>query len=807
MHKPNQPPHTFRIPVVGAILDAWSALRRLFDPTEWTARLLRLPTFERPNEPGLVLIQIDGLSQHELQLALDRGEMPQLKRLLTRERYRIHSMYSGLPSTTAGVQGELFYGRRVAVPAFAFGDRTNGKVIEMLSPERVEQVERELASNNAGLPQGGSSYCNVYTGGALESHFSVATLGWNGMFSNMHPCSLLLAPVLHFLGVLRIVAKLVWESLLISFDLLRGLVGNLPLKREWQRVASRLVVGVVLEELMTMAAKVDLVRGLPIVQFNFLSYDECGHLRGPDSPMAHRALSRIDAELARVWRAADRAHSRHYAVWIYSDHGQERTTPYDELASRTFAEAVGPAFGLNRSQVSVDRADPVRTRTHYLRRRRASSVETEQPAAPTSKLLVAAIGPVAHLYLPQEITDAEVRRGCRSLATEHQVPMVLRRRDDGKLDVWTSDGEWQWPRDAAHLMGADHPFAAALIDDLPALCAHRHAGDVVALGRRAGVAPISFVLELGAHGGAGPRETGAFAILPVDAPVFAEEQTFLRPNDLRLGALRMLGRGESTVRKRAPRLPTKTLRFVTYNVHSCAGLDGRISPERIARVLAQCDADVIALQELDVMKQRTGRLDQTAEIARRLESEYQLFHPAISVADERYGDAILSRLPLRLVRAGSLPGAHLKPRLERRGAIWASVDWDGREVQVVNTHLGLHGPERSLQVDTLLGPEWLGHPECRDPVVFCGDWNMTPGSKPLRRIATQLRDCQCFDPGRRPRNTWFAPFPLARIDHLFVRGPIEIAGSEVLRTRLTAVASDHLPLIADIRWSESDEPS
>src|SRR5690606_38620944 len=137
--------------------------------------------------------------------------------------------------------------------------------------------------------------------------------------------------------------------------------------------------------------------------------------------------------------------------------------------------------------------------------------------------------------------------------------------------------------------------------DLIRLCEHPDAGDVVALGWCAGRAPLSFVRECGGRGGMGPRETGAFALLPREAPVFPAEQAFLRPRDLRDGVRRWLARAEGPKPKTFGRLPAKSLRIVTYNVHSCVGLDGRLSPARIARVLARCDADVIAIQELDVL--------------------------------------------------------------------------------------------------------------------------------------------------------------------------------------------------------------
>ena len=165
------------------------------------------------------------------------------------------------------------------------------------------------------------------------------------------------------------------------------------------------------------------------------------------------------------------------------------------------------------------------------------------------------------------------------------------------------------------------------------------------------------------------------------------------------------------------------MRVMTYNVHRCVGIDGRLSPARIARIIAQHQPDFVALQELDAGRPRTGGIDQAHEIARHLEMAYH-FHPTIVVEEERYGNAILSRLPMRLVKRAVLPGSGWGR--EPRGAIWVSLEADGPAIQVINTHLGLSRRERLTQADALLGPDWLGHPDCRGPKILLGDLNAGP---------------------------------------------------------------------------------
>jgi endonuclease/exonuclease/phosphatase family metal-dependent hydrolase len=131
--------------------------------------------------------------------------------------------------------------------------------------------------------------------------------------------------------------------------------------------------------------------------------------------------------------------------------------------------------------------------------------------------------------------------------------------------------------------------------------------------------------------------------------------------------------------------------------------------------------------------------------------------------------------------------------------LWASIEVGGVNLQVINTHLGLVARERRAQVDALLGPEWLGHPDCRDPMILVGDLNALPRSPTYRRFARRLGDAQCALRARRPRGTYPVSLPLLRIDHVFVGDAIEVLNVEVLRTPLTRIASDHLPLVVDLR--------
>lgn len=238
------------------------------------------------------------------------------------------------------------------------------------------------------------------------------------------------------------------------------------------------------------------------------------------------------------------------------------------------------------------------------------------------------------------------------------------------------------------------------------------------------------------------------------------------------------------------------IRIVTYNVHRCLGVDGMLSPKRIASVIASREPDIVALQEVDVGRARTGGIDQAHAIADALNMTLH-FHSVLQVVEEKYGDAILTTRPSELVRAAMLPGRSRIRRLEPRGALWVSIDFEGTRLQVINTHLGLTRRERRLQVDALLGPTWTGHPECTDPFILLGDFNAVPRGRTYRRLNARLADAQLAAGRRRALPTFPTRLPVLRLDHVFVSRSVAVRKVEVLRTSLTRVASDHLPLVVD----------
>lgn len=236
------------------------------------------------------------------------------------------------------------------------------------------------------------------------------------------------------------------------------------------------------------------------------------------------------------------------------------------------------------------------------------------------------------------------------------------------------------------------------------------------------------------------------------------------------------------------------LRVVTYNVHSCVNRRGRACPDTTLAAIKPLRPDVVALQETDAGMPRTQYQDQPRLLAEGLEMEYA-FHPTVHHSIGQYGLALLSKYDAYQISSGFLPLLPLG-RFERRGVMHMTLDLPVGRIHIFNTHLSLFTLERRLQMKFLMEDQWLGSLGASDPVVFCGDLNAGPRSAVYRRLARRLTDVQSFCPP--PKATYSSRRPVFRIDHLFISEHFKPLRTHVPRDETTRLASDHLPLCAEL---------
>ncbi|MGH7354809.1 MAG: endonuclease/exonuclease/phosphatase family protein [Candidatus Rokuibacteriota bacterium] len=225
---------------------------------------------------------------------------------------------------------------------------------------------------------------------------------------------------------------------------------------------------------------------------------------------------------------------------------------------------------------------------------------------------------------------------------------------------------------------------------------------------------------------------------------------------------------------------------VSYNIHRGVGLDLRLDLDRIAAIITETRADVVALQE--VVRDPGGmHTDQAESLAQALGMTL-VMGDARAWGEGTYGNAVLTRLPvLGTARCDLSHGAR-----EPRGALRVDVAAGDRPVRVFNAHFGLAFRERRAQVE-LLG-RFLCAGGGGGPRVLLGDFNEWHPGPVTRRLRREFRS-----PRRRLRRTHPAPFPLFKLDRIYWDAELEADELRVHQSRLARVASDHLPVVAHLR--------
>jgi len=519
-----------------------------------------------------LIVQIDGLSYRRLLMAFDRGLMPGLRRLARGESHRLVSLYSGVPSTTPAVQAALMYGAEQAVPGFAYFDRGRGVPRHLLDPVTADDTQRRIADAGEPLLRRGAAYCDVYTGGATGGRFCVSAFAEprrsleRGVWYRTRTLGGYLGAAVRMLYMFGV--EVVREARLGTLP--RG--RHLPRRLHdlWERTLSC----VALRDNSRLGARSDLRLGVHPVHINFLGYDKLAHQYGPESRPAMAALEGIDRAIHSLLGPARRAGAE---VTVYSDHGQEATTPIKELAGAAFGEIVREATRAAARSLGLD----VEERRGL--GERGAGVGGSRAGAPLRDAISQNIGehllglsasparwggleamavesgPIAHVYLRRLIGESAADQTDWPRADEELPAAFARafiqrapcaaavwRGASGALRVVTPNWEASGAEEAAALFRGDHPFAERVLADVDRLLEHDHAGDVVLFGagfglsaaggraddepgdggggdggraeedarRESGCGGCSFAGEAGSHGGTGAEETHAFVVAP-----------------------------------------------------------------------------------------------------------------------------------------------------------------------------------------------------------------------------------------------------------------------------------------------------
>ena len=243
-------------------------------------------------------------------------------------------------------------------------------------------------------------------------------------------------------------------------------------------------------------------------------------------------------------------------------------------------------------------------------------------------------------------------------------------------------------------------------------------------------------------------------------------------------------------------------RVLSYNIHRAIGVDRRFRPERIVSIIDNYKADIVLLQEVDEGAPRSRELDLARELATDLGFPYRAVGHNVTLRKGRYGNATLSKYPILSERNIDLTIDLWKRRGCQHTAIaLKSAEDHGHHHQlrldVFNLHLGLSAGQRARQVELLARS---GEMTTLPPDAAClvgGDFNDWRSLLvPFLTGGMNFRSATDSATGRSLR-TYPSFFPRGPLDRIYYRGPLALLNAYRCRLRLSRLASDHLPIVAD----------
>ncbi len=231
----------------------------------------------------------------------------------------------------------------------------------------------------------------------------------------------------------------------------------------------------------------------------------------------------------------------------------------------------------------------------------------------------------------------------------------------------------------------------------------------------------------------------------------------------------------------APDLNPWPLTIATYNIHGAVGTDGVFMPDRVADVLCEIDADIIALQEVPL---GGAGMPNVLKILQNVTGFVGVEGYTFSVSGRRYGNAVLSRYPILATRKIDISFGSREPR----GALDADISCHGHPLRVIATHLGLRPAERHEQIRRLLQV----FDTDQMPVILMGDVNeWFVWGKSLRWLVSHFQAVPAPP-------TFPSRWPIFALDRIWIRPRHRLVHVDAHASPLARIASDHLPLIAHI---------
>ena len=495
--------------------------------------------------PGLLVVQIDGLSLPVLKHAIRGGRVPVLGGLVRDEGATLHPWVALLPPTTPASQAGILHGRNDGIAGFRWYEKSSNRLLVANHPDDAAEIVRRVSDGSGLLADNGASIGNLLTGDAPRSYLTMATIGEGKPHDDGRRLRGFLATSVNYLRLLVLMIGEMAKEL-YQAERQRGRSVEPRMPRGLQYAVERAVTNIALRTVSTAFVIEEMFRGAPTIYVDYTGYDAIAHHCGPERAEAMDALAGIDRAIGSLVKAA-RHTGRAYRLVVLSDHGQCLGATFSQRYGQPLEAIIAALLPGSMSVVgttdSVESAGIGRRIAAELSRGpgpgsllarllpgalRAFGGGAKQSAAAAPDVVVASSGNLAHVYFtsqPDRMTDATIEThyphvieglarhpGIGALMVRSASGQALVLGPQGRLDLAAAHPDGPGPLDAYGPRAAENLLH---LDGFP------NVGDLILLGAvdRVSDEVTGFEELVGSHGGLGGWQAEPFILCPETLPL------------------------------------------------------------------------------------------------------------------------------------------------------------------------------------------------------------------------------------------------------------------------------------------------
>ena len=506
-------------------------------------RRLTAREFGRPTEstPGLLVVQVDGLSLPVLQGAIRSGRAPVLGRLVRTGEATLHPWSALLPPTTPASQAGILHGNNEGIAGFRWYEKETGRLLVANHPEDATEMVRRVSDGRGLLADNGAGIGNLVTGDAPRTYLTMATIDEPASADDERRLRGFYVGTVNYIRLMVLMAGEVAKEI-YQAERQRGWSVEPRMHRDLHFALERAATNIALRTVSTALVIEEMFGGAPTIYVDYTGYDAISHHCGPERVEAIDALEGIDRAIGSLRKAA-RYTGRPYRMVVLSDHGQCLGATFRQSHGSSL-ETVIAGF-LPAETTVVGTTDAVEStgigRRMVAELRRGSGLEKlrlhrlpapmrREPASapgpvvgPAADVVVASSGSLAHVYaagLPgQASADAiEVRYPglIEGLRRHPGIGAVIVRTAEGHPLVLGPESRLDLASGRAEGVNPLLPYGPHAADAIRRLLAFSTSGDLVLLGALDPVTGEVTGLEelIGSHGGLGGWQTEPFVLAP-----------------------------------------------------------------------------------------------------------------------------------------------------------------------------------------------------------------------------------------------------------------------------------------------------